>query len=224
MRLQADYSDQTAIFDPSKFTWPVHIIGMGGIGSALIFPLMKLGLRGELHLWDTDVVEPRNLPAQLIYRKSDVDTKKVLAAQAFAERQEADCTVVPHDEFVTASTPLEGVVISGVDSMTSRSAIWQAVQALSYLVPFYMDGRIGGEQYQLLTLNPSDFDAAQTYQQHWLFPDEEAAELPCAARTVIHPAAELAAKMVAHITLFARGEHPKANIIANMKSMQFLTS
>lgn len=219
--MKADYSGQTDIFDPAKFAWPVHVIGLGGIGSALILPLIRLGLRSELHVWDNDVVEPHNPPAQPIYRPSDVGTPKSKAVQAFTEYMEGECTVVPHDAWVAADTPLEGVVISGVDSMKSRTAIWQAVQANSYLVPFYMDGRIGGEQLQLLSLNPSDFDVAERYEQDWLFPDEEAAELPCAARTVIHPTQTLSGLMVANLTLFARDERYPANIIANLRKGKF---
>ena len=71
------YADQKQIFDPDQFTWPVHVIGLGGIGSALVLPLVKLGLRSELHLWDDDAtVEPHNIPAQLLYRRSDVGKPK----------------------------------------------------------------------------------------------------------------------------------------------------
>lgn len=219
--MKADYSDQTAIFDPAKFAWPVHIIGLGGIGSAVLFPLLKLGVR-ELHIWDRDEVEPHNIPAQLVYRVSDIGISKAKAVQAFTERQEAECHVVPHEEFVTETTSLEGVVISGVDSMASRSAIWQAVQ-WNADVPLYMDGRIGGEQLQLLTLNPSDPDAIEAYE-HWLFPDSEASELPCAARTVIHPPTVLAGLMVAQLTLFLREEKPKGNIMAHLKAMNFVVN
>jgi molybdopterin/thiamine biosynthesis adenylyltransferase len=216
--MAADYRDQTGIFDPKQFTWPVHIIGLGGIGSAVLFPLMKLGVE-HLVLWEDDEVEPHNIPAQLLYRPSDIGVSKVKAAASFLERQEAACTVVFHEERVDANTPLEGVVISCVDSMTSRAAIWEAVK-YNPMVPFFMDGRIGGEQIQLLTLNPSEFDEIDAYEQ-WLFPDEEAAELPCAARTVIHPPTVLAGLMVAQLTLFARKEQPKANIMAALKQMQF---
>jgi hypothetical protein len=91
------------------------------------------------------------------------------------------------------------------------------------MVPLYLDGRIGGEQLQLLTVHPADFEEAERYQK-WLFPDEEAAKLPCAARTVIHPLTVLAGLMVAQLTLFARGEPLKTNIRAHLKSMQFLTN
>jgi hypothetical protein len=99
-------------------------------------------------------------------------------------------------------------------------AIWTAIQLQSYFTPLYMDGRIGAEQLQLLSTDPSDFDGAEFYQ-NWLFPDEEAAELPCAARTVIHPPTVLAGLMVANLTLFARKETPKANIMCSLKNMQF---
>lgn len=218
--MNTDYKDQRGIFDPDKFMWPVHIIGMGGIGSAVLFPLMKLGVK-QLHLWDSDVVEPHNIPAQLLYRPSDIGLAKVQAAAAFLERQEAVCEVTTHQELVTAETPLEGVVISGVDSMTSRSAIWEAVK-FNPLVPFFMDGRIGGEQLQLLTLAPSNFDEIEGYER-WLFPDNEAAQLPCAARTVIHPPTVLAGLMIAQLTLFLREESYRTNIMANLKAQQFST-
>jgi len=217
-----DYSDQTDIFDPSKFGWPVHLVGLGGIGSAVLFPLLKLGVK-ELHIWDADKVEPHNIPAQLIYRPSDIGMTKAAAACAFIERQEADCRVTPHVENVSADTSLEGVVISGVDSMRSRYAIWHAVTHSSMYVPLYMDGRIGGEQLQLLTVHPSDFRQAEKYER-WLFPDEEASPLPCAARTVIHPPTVLAGLMVTQLTLFARGEPFRANVIAHLKKMQFTTT
>ncbi len=219
--MRADFSGQRDIFDPSQFTWPVNVIGAGGIGSALLFPLVKLGV-SQLHIWDSDAVEPHNIPAQLVYRPSDIGLSKVKAASAFLERQEADCEIIGHEGFVTADTPLEGVVISGVDSFASRRAIWEAVK-FNPLAPFYMDGRIGGEQLQLLTLNPSDFDEIEFYEK-WFFPDNEAAELPCAARTVIHPAGLLANLMVAQLTLFLRKEPYKANIMAHLKTMQFTTS
>lgn len=214
-----DYSDQVDIFNPDTFSWPIHVIGLGGIGSSVLFPLIKIGFAGTLHLWDTDVVEPHNLPAQAPYRPSDLGLKKAEAAKSFAERQEASCEIVVHDEFVTSTTPLDGVVISGVDSMKSRKAIWEAVSAVSYMIPLYMDGRIGGENYQLLTLGPSDYDQKIAYEQ-WLFDDSEGAPLPCGQRTNIHTPYVLAGHMVAQLTVFARGLSTKANIQGNVKSSQ----
>jgi molybdopterin/thiamine biosynthesis adenylyltransferase len=219
---QPDYSGQLEIFDPKDFVWPVHLIGVGGIGSALAFPLLKLGIH-ELHVWDKDVVEAHNLPSQLVYRPSDVGTPKVEAVKAFAERQEADCQVVAHNAVVTAETKLEGIVISGVDSMASRHDIWKAVK-WNEEVPLYLDGRLGGEMLQLLTLNPSDFDAIEQYESWWLFSDKEIMPLPCAARTVIHPPTVLAGLIVANLTLFVRDLPFVVNTMASLKQLQFQTS
>ncbi len=216
-----DYGDQLKIFDPEAFAWPVHLVGLGGIGSAVLLPLMKLGIK-DLVLWDSDEVEPHNIPAQLIYRPDDIGMSKAKAAMDFVERQGSTCEVTIHEEHVTSTSELSGVVIAGVDSMASRMGIWQAVK-FNPLVPFFMDGRIGGEQFQLLSLNPSDFDAQAEYEQ-WLFPDEEAAELPCAARTVIHPPTTLAGLMVAQLTLFIRKESYRSNIMSDLKTMQFSTT
>jgi sulfur-carrier protein adenylyltransferase/sulfurtransferase len=220
MSARADYSDQRDIFDPDQFAWPVHIVGLGGIGGALLFPLMKLGV-SELHLWDDDKVEPHNIPAQLVYRPSDIGLPKTEACCNFLIRQEAECKVVQHPERVDATTDLEGIVISGVDTMSSRQAIWDQVKFNS-MVPFYMDGRIGGEQMQLLSLDPSDFDAINVYE-HFLFPDSEGSPLPCAARTVIHPPTVLAGLMIAELTLFIRKEATPSLVDVHLKAMNFST-
>lgn len=220
----ASYADQRDIFDPSKFTWPVHVIGLGGIGSALVLPLVKLGLRSELHLWDDDaVIEPHNIPAQLLYRRSDIGKPKAATAAEILEPYcEPQCTLVPHAQKVTQETPLSGVVIGGVDSMTSRKAIWEAVQ-FNPEVPLYIDGRIGGEQIQLFTANPSDIDEI-TFYQGWLFDDSEGAELPCAARTVIGPPVTLAGMIITQLTRFARGLPTKRFVNMHVRESQLIAS
>lgn len=219
----ADYSGQTDIFDPARFTWDVHVIGVGGIGSAVVLPLVKLGLRSTLHLWDADHVEPHNVPAQLIYRRSDVGKSKVAAtAEMLTPYLEPACRIVTHEEQVTEATVLEGVVISGVDSMDARQRIWEAVR-FNPDVPLYLDGRIGGEQMTLLALNPCDVEAMEAYEGAWLFPSSEAAPLACAARTVIHPPVVLAGFMIAQLTRFARGLSLRQYIDVQVREAQLFS-
>ena len=144
----------THIFDPSRWVREVHVVGCGGIGSWLAFFLMKNDLP-KIHFYDDDVVEEHNIHTQL-FRRSDVGTSKVEALAAFAEREELDTIVVPHVMRVEETSQLElsGVVISGVDSMDSRKAIWELVKFNTF-VDLYMDGRIGGDVLHLYTLNPS---------------------------------------------------------------------
>jgi molybdopterin/thiamine biosynthesis adenylyltransferase len=217
-----DYGDQRAIFDPSEFSWPVHIIGVGGIGSALFLPLLKLGI-SELHVWDPDVVEPHNIPAQLLYRQSDVGISKVECLRAFGQWIEAECEVVSHRQPVTEDTELSGIVISGVDSMASRKQIWEAVRRNATDVAFYLDARIGGEQFELYSLCPCDPKESQTYEDNWLVSDEQTLELPCAARTVIHPPVVLAGEVVAHLTRFYRQLPVNQFLVGHLRTDQFIT-
>lgn len=221
MAKQANYADQTGIFDPAGFAWQVHLIGVGGIGSNVMLPLIKLGLMGDLHLWDRDEVEPHNIPAQLIYRPDDIGLSKVEAAKAFLEYMGAQCSVIAHDEFVTAETSLEGVVISGVDSMKARRAIWEAVK-YNPQIPFFIDGRIGGESLHLLAFNPMDSDLAEWYEEEMLFDDADAAPLPCAARTVIHPPTVLSGLIVCQLTRFFRDMPLTREIYMQVREFQLL--
>ncbi len=223
MAERPDYSGQTDIFNPDTFGWDIHLIGCGGIGSTLMYPLAKLGIKGAIHLWDPDVVEPHNIPSQLIYRPSDVGRLKVEAARDFLLRQEVTATIVTHAERVTEATPLSGVVISGVDSMAARQAIWRAIEFDPGIV-LYMDGRIGGEQLNLLTLNPSDFDRVEWYKEFELFDDAEAAPLPCAARTCIHPPVVLAGLIIAQLTLLARGMSTTKSTFVHLRTTQLFTN
>jgi molybdopterin/thiamine biosynthesis adenylyltransferase len=222
MKSLADYGDQRALFDPSEFSWPVHIIGAGGIGSALFLPLLKLGV-GEIHVWDPDVVEPHNIPAQLLYRPSDVGKSKVECLRRFSQWIEAECQVFAHPQLVTEETELSGVVISGVDSMASRKQIWAAVKRSIVDVVFYLDARIGGEQFELYSLTPCNPEESQSYEDNWLVSDEQTLELPCAARTVIHPPVVLAGEAVAHLTRFYRRMSVNHFLIGHLKTDQFIT-
>ncbi len=223
MSASPDFSHQRDIFNPNTFTWPIHIIGLGGIGSSLLLPLINLSDSFEIHLWDDDKVERHNLPAQLIYRPKDVGKTKVAAAEAFASRQGSNCKIITHEERVSEDTSLEGIVIAGVDSMKSRKSIWRASKGQSALIPLFMDGRIGGEQWELITLDPSFESDCRWYEGNKLFDDSEAAQLPCAARTVIHPPVALAGHMVSHLTLYARELEFKKCVTCHMRTSQYQT-
>lgn len=201
-----DYSDQVNFFDPEAFTWDIEIVGLGGIGSALLLPLVKLGFHGTIRLWDPDSVEPRNVPAQMIYGAKDNGKPKVHAAADFVRPfAEDDCTIEPRQELVTASTPLSGVVFNCVDSMAARRGIWQAVCKRPYLVPAYFDGRLGGEFYTLQAFNPSDEVLCAWYDEHRMFDDSMGAPLECGVRTNPHTPLALVGAIVGQFTRFSRG-------------------
>lgn len=211
------YVDQLGFFDPLEYATPIHVIGAGGIGSAVAVQLGKLGVR-ELHVWDEDVVEGKNIPGQLPYRPSDIGRPKVEALSAYFVRQEMETRVFAHREMVGPNTDLRGLVISGVDSMAARIDIWEAVRDNPF-VPLYIDGRVGGEYLQLLTVDPIDPDSAASYAR-WLFDDNDDPELECSMRAVCFVPGTLAGYIVAQFTLHVRREPMHSSIFIDLKTSQ----
>jgi hypothetical protein len=206
----ADYRRQSDIITPAQLPWKVHVIGLGGIGSIALEALWGLGFR-RFVLWDDDTVERHNLPNQLVYTPADVGRTKVEAAKAWLMQRGVDpahislCGRLTEDALSSGDMSLDGIVISGVDSMTSRDVIWRAVQAARTSVLLYLDGRLGGEQLALFAVRPIYHTDATSYQE-WLFSDNEASELPCTARSVVYPTLWLAGFITATVTRWVRRE------------------
>lgn len=199
-----DYSDQTKIFDPKTWSWPVHLIGAGGINNLVGAVLAKMGIT-EIHIWDDDILENRNLPTEVGYSVNMCGKPKVSAmADLIYYLMPNGVNVYQHQERVESGTILSGVVVSGVDSMQSRQTIWECVQENFLEIPFYIDGRSGGEEVQLFAFSPADFQARADYET-WLFDDSESASLECGARNIGYIPAYLAGEIGHLITMFHRG-------------------
>jgi hypothetical protein len=212
------------MFEPQNWSWPIHIIGMGAIGSQVFFDLYALGF-SDIHIWDADLLEERNLKRQKIYcRKSDIGRFKVAAAKDFAEWTETTSRVHAHVEFVDADTELSGVIICGVDSMLARQEIWQAVKRNLYQIPLFMDGRIGGDLVQVYSSTPADVDFILNYESNCLFGDDEKVDLPCWESELSAPPAFVATVVVANLTRFARGEKVKKSVLAHLGELQVIVN
>lgn len=183
----------------------IHLIGVGGIGTHVLLTLIEMGAR-EVHIWDDDIVSSHNLPSQIIYAKDDIGRDKVVAARDFVERQGYDTRIIPHAERVVPDTELSGLVISGVDSMASRSDIWQAIDASEGLVSLYIDARIGGHFVHLFAFDPSDPTYSVPYAEKALLPDGAVADLSCITRENPHTAQTVSASVGVILHLFVQGE------------------
>jgi hypothetical protein len=198
----ADFGDQTAIFDPSKVSETVTVIGCGGIGASILPTLVTMGFT-KFVLWDDDIVVDRNVTTNLIFRPKDLGKFKVDRVKEYLLEYGATSVEI-HKEPFSGQQQLTGLVISGVDSMKARQMIWQHVANGD--VTLYMDGRIGGQNATLLALEPFNFDHTEWYEKHWLFDDDKAAPLPCTARTIVYPAVSLGVYMAAYLAAWSRGE------------------
>ena len=186
----------------------IHLIGAGGIGTHALLTLIEQEAR-VVHLWDDDTVEGHNLPTQFMYRPVDIGTSKVEAAKSFVERQGYQTVIIPHATRVTPSTRMGGIVISGVDSMTSRADIWETVR-LDPRIRLYVDARIGADTLQVHALDPIREESGNDYAS-WIVLDEEVPDLGCITRQNPHSALGVAQVLSAHLTLFTEeGELPIA--------------
>lgn len=205
-----DYSRQTDVFDPRKWFREVHIIGLGSIGSTVLLQLMKMGVP-RIHMYDDDRVEPHNVPPQPLYRPSDAKAGrlKIEAAQLYAEREELDTELILHPIRIDEGSiiNLNGIVIAGVDSMESRQNIWYHVRG-NGLVELYLDGRIGGDGFQLHAFNPSSPSAVFTYER-WLVPVNGIAQLAYGERGINYPCYMLAGLVGSILASFSRGKPPQ---------------
>lgn len=191
----ADFERQLDILPPRSLVHPVHIIGLGGIGSPAAYLVRKMGF-SNLTLWDHDTLEPRNLPSQH-YEVGDLGKPKVEGMRRQLEQcldEPSGITAIP--ERFTSSEQLEGIIISGVDSMKSRQEIWDAVKKSKAFAPLYIDGRVGiewneekgkvaGEWIEVFTIAPPRIEDCELYEAH-IFSDEEAAPLHCTAQAVAY--------------------------------------
>ena len=197
-----NYIDQIKFFNPETWLYQVHLIGAGGINNMLGPCLAKMGIK-EIHIWDDDKLEARNCPTEVAYSYNMVGQPKTTAMHDMIRYLMGNDTVkvIEHQERVTATTELEGVVISGVDSMASRKIIWEAIQANFIDIPLYIDGRSAGKRISIFALSPADFDATEKYKT-WLFDDSKAMPLECGARNFPPVSLDIAAKIASIIAEF----------------------
>lgn len=193
----ADFQRQLDILPPSALVYPVTFIGLGGIGSWVSYIVYKMGF-SRIVLWDNDRVERHNFPSQH-YGSEDIGELKTDAMVIQLKGSLGEETVIVIEtkaEEFTSGDDLEGVVISGVDSMKSRSEIWQSVLRNRNFVPLYIDGRIGiqwseeeggvtGEWIEVFTVVPARLKDREFYEGN-LFSDEEAEPLRCTAQAVAY--------------------------------------
>lgn len=177
-----DYLRQLDILNPANISFPLTVIGCGGIGSPTVLELAKMGFP-KITLFDYDLVEEHNRPNQL-YRKQDLEKSKVTALKDIVAEFAEECLITTINEKFDGDEPLSGIVISGVDRMATRQLIWDNVK-YNVDVPFYIDGRIGGEVFQVYSSEPCQIKDIEFYEK-FLFPDEEVAELPCTERGIMY--------------------------------------
>ena len=171
----------------------VTMIGTGGIGAATSLALAKLGIP-RMTLYDDDTIEDINIPTQLL-KISDIGKSKALSvAQTLSEYSDevhGNVRLCRVEE--NTALPHSTIMISSVDSINARKAIWEAV--VSNQGRWYLDARMGAEVFQLYTVDTADpgwyIDHLSTLNE------DEVPDAPCTAKATIYTAF-IAAGHIAH--------------------------
>jgi hypothetical protein len=131
---------------------------------------------------DFDTVEEHNAPHQN-HPRENTGSKKVDSLVMEIDRHMKDaCEVVPIDG-KGEDHDFMGPVITGLDSMKARKAVWERLKD-NPLVPVLFDARIAGQLVLVYTICPYDPNDIEQYEAT-LHSDEEAVRAPCTERGVI---------------------------------------
>ena len=177
---ETTFHRQLAILPPDRAKTPITLIGVGGVGSVTALCLAKVGFE-NLTLCDDDLVEEHNLPSQL-FKPDQVNKNKI---SAIYDTIKEFTTIEP----TNVGTKWEGqeftpIMISAVDSMAVRSAIW-SVMKTRFDVELYIDARMSAEKMRIYAFNPAD-EAQQKFYEAQLYSDEEATEEECTAKAIAY--------------------------------------
>ncbi len=214
-----DFSRQTDLVDSEALETPLALIGCGGIGSFSALALAKMGCV-HLTIYDDDLVEEQNIPNQL-YRLADVGHLKVECLADIVKRF-TGIGIEARSERVQ-SQRLQGIVVSGVDSMEARRRIWDRSIRYKAGVVAYIDARMGAEVARIYTVRPSDPDHIRFYERT-LYSDDEALQLPCTAQAIVYNGLWIASLVAGQVKRVAMGEAWKREIIFDQKTLTFLTA
>ena len=214
-----DYWRQLDIVSPSDLDFDVNLVGVGGLGSPIAMALVKMGCP-RITFFDDDTVEPHNLPNQL-YRMADIGLPKV-EALARILREYVDAEITPINERVTKRT-FSGIVISAVDSMSARRAIWENCVRYKAGVKLYVDARMGGEVGRVLTVSPTNPMGVSAYEAT-LFSDAEGSQELCTAQATIYSTFGIASLVANQVKRFGRGESQTYEHIIDFSTSMLLTA
>jgi sulfur carrier protein ThiS adenylyltransferase len=210
-----DYTRQKDWYDPDKVSAACTIVGCGGIGSFTALALAKLGVQ-RLNLVDFDTVDEHNIPNQL-YGVDWVDSPKVEALEATLSAYAGLDDVLTFERPLQDGIPRAPVVISALDSMTARAALWEQVR-YKLDVKLFLDGRLAGENIILYAVDPTNPTDVKGYEDT-LHSDEEGSDLPCTGRSIIDVGFAIGSLMTRAVRRHYAGEAREAGVYLDQANL-----
>lgn len=185
---------QSEIIPARVLDTPITVIGAGAIGSFVVLSLAKMGFN-RIEVWDFDEVSDANMSCQW-FRVKDIGLPKVQALQSLI-RDFTELTIEIQEEKYEGQKPLEGIVISSVDSMRARKTIWQSVLK-SPEVTYLIDPRMAAEYALSFVIDPKLERDRKAYEST-LYTDSNSVEERCTAKATMYTATMLAGYVAKHV-------------------------
>lgn len=206
---------QRDLLPPEKTVAKILVVGAGAIGSQVVMCLAKMGFK-DITVFDDDTVSEENISCQW-YGPKDIGQRK---SQALKERV-ADMTgamIQNMNERFNEESADQGynIVVSAVDSMKSRTYIWNRAKNF-FKLTHYIDPRMSAEEGSIYTINTLDLDEMAKYEKT-IFPDDEGVSEPCTAKATMYCSMLLAGQVAKQIKDIVVGETPARTILWSVKA------
>ena len=198
---QSRFRDASWFEKLSKYTVPIIVGGVGGIGRWLtLFLSRMMGPDNYLILYDFDKVEEINMAGQL-FRMQDIGLLKVAAVKDVVEAFSGYDKIVAQPDRYDAESLRSPVMFSCFDNMEARKVMFEnwLQEAEKYPESIFIDGRLNAEQFQVYYVT---LEWAKKYADTHLFGDGDVEDAACSYKQTSHFAASIAAKMVQGLTWF----------------------
>ncbi len=160
----------------------ITVIGCGAIGSFTVLSLAKMGFE-NITVYDFDEVSIENMNCQF-YRFSDIGKPKAFALQSLV-KDFTNADITAKNERYEAQ-PLQGIVITAVDSMKARKIVWERLKK-SFGVQYLIDPRMSAEYALQYVINPHNEADRITYEKV-LYTDENSVQERCTAKATMYTA------------------------------------
>jgi molybdopterin/thiamine biosynthesis adenylyltransferase len=214
MKIASPYVRHLGIFNPHRHQISASVIGCGAIGSFVAVGLAKMGVKNQV-LFDMDTVEQENLPVQLHMRSGIGKNKAKQTAWMISEMCPEDTDIVCHEKW--EGQPLKtSVVVSAVDDLEVRKAIWQEVK-YDPTVKILVDARIGGTMAKVYAVSPTSEKDIKLYDATFPKNDMRGSDLPCTQRGVLDVSMFTASILINQIRRFIVSNEKETYLAFNLQ-------
>lgn len=178
----------------------IMVIGLGGIGSHLLFYLSRLG-QHHFYIYDGDRYDSTNQAGQLTF-SGDVGAYKTDAIEKTVYGLSPSTKITSTNFMYGESNPTNRIVFTGLDNIDSRRLVFEKWRNSYDGVEnaIFFDGRLTADEFQILVIKGNDQNAMRVYEEQFLF-DSSKAETPiCTFKQTTHVAAMIGAYMTSIFT------------------------